>query len=278
MDKKISIQGQSASYHDIARLKYFGNCEAIISRNTFRGVFKDVSSGRADYGVVAIENSLYGSINQVYDLLLNSDVYIAGEVFLRINHCLIGLPGASLSDIKSIYSQREAIAQCETWIDAILPETEVHDMHDTAGSVEYVKQTNDMSKAAIASEAAAKLHQLEVLEQGIETNKQNYTRFIVIANNKESSPDSDKSSIILTAANKPGSLYEVLGIFNELSINLTKLESRPIPGKPMEYMFYLDFEKAINDPSSIKLLDKLNKAGHETAVLGSYQAANIPKS
>lgn len=275
---KISIQGQLGSFHNIAQ-KQFRPGSVPITRTTFREVFNDVKSGEADYGIVAIENSLYGSINEVYDQLLHADLHIVGEVYLRIVHCLITLPGATQLDISDIYSMRPAIAQCDRWIDQHLPRADVHAMHDTAESVEFIKQQADRSKAAIASEEAAKLHQLPVLKKGIETNKMNYTRFIVLSQTPNDIDGGTKTSLTinLNGSLRAGALHNALGSFAERQINLCKIESRPIPGTHWEYMFYIDLEGSPSDATVQAGLNELKANGHQLTVLGSYPAGHMPQ-
>ena len=276
--KKISIQGQRKSYHDQAQQKYFGNGHELLCRDNFRAVFRDVVAGVSDYGVAAIENSLYGSINEVYDQLLRSDCFIVGEIYVRIHHCLISTNEARLDTIKRVYSQREALAQCAVWLDEHLPDVDIHEMSDTAGSVTRVAEWNDPSRAAIASAPAADELDLRILARGIETNKQNYTRFIVLNKNKEFLDGADKTSIILNLnkSTKAGSLYDALGVFERHKLNLTKLESRPIPGDVWRYMFYIDFETNIDDNNTKTVLSELKELGHEVTLLGSYKTGQMP--
>lgn len=275
--KKISIQGQPASYHDTAQEQFFGDGNELICRDNFRSVFTDVKNGEVDYGVVAIENSLYGSINEVYDQLLNNHEWISGEVYLRIHHALIGLPDAKLEDIKEVYSQREAIAQCTVWLDTHLPNATIHETNDTAGSVRQVAEWGDRTKVAIAGEKAAEHYGLSVLERGIETNKQNYTRFIILTRDKTEDSEANKTSIILTTSHTSGALYEALGFFAENNLNLSKLESRPIPGTIWKYMFYLDFEASLSDKRTEKVIASLLERGNSVRILGSYKAGEMPK-
>lgn len=269
--KRVAIQGQQASYHDIAAHQFFGDDIAIVGCEVFADVFSALQNDTADVGLIAIENSLYGSINKVYDLLLRHKFWVSGEVYLRINHCLIGLPGAKLHDIGSVHSQLEALAQCEEFLDTSLPQAERHEHHDTAASVAAVKQWNDPTKAAIASKAAAELHGMQILAEDIETNKQNYTRFLALGKTKTAPEGCNKTSLVLVTDHKPGALHQALGAFAQRGINLSKLQSRPIVGEAWHYMFYIDVGAGIQDAPLTAALDDLRQQNCEASVLGSYQ-------
>ncbi len=271
--KKVAIQGQAASYHDQAAHQFFGNDIEIVACDNFKTTFKALETGKADYVVVAIENSLFGSINPVYDLLLKYRFWIIGEVYLRIQHCLIGLEGASVAGIREVHSQAEAIAQCEEYLDTKLAHANRFEHHDTAASVADVKKWNDPTKAAIGSEAAAKLYGLGVLKKGIETHHENYTRFVVLSKQKQTTKDSDKTSLVMTTANKPGALFHALGSFAKQKINLSKLQSRPIIGKAWHYIFYVDVDTSLNNQAMKNAISELSDQGCETIVLGDYKAA-----
>ena len=273
MAKRVSIQGQEASFHAIAAKNYFGNGVSFVPCETFAETFGALKSGKAEAGVVAIENSLFGSINEVYDLLLNSGFWISGEIYLRVKQCLIGLPEADIKHIKEVHSHPVALAQCEEYLDKVLPSAERFEHHDTAGSVESVKNWADPAKAAIASAEAAKLHGMKVLADEIETNKQNYTRFVVIEPKETTNKQADKTSLILGTDHKPGALYNALGAFAKHGINLTKLQSRPIAGQAWHYMFYIDIDIGTKDSEFKEVLEELNSQNCETTVLGSYRAA-----
>jgi prephenate dehydratase len=274
---KISLQGRLGSFHHIASRQVDESAE-ILQRETFRKVFADTQSGEADLGIVAIENSLFGSINEVYDSLLHSDLHIVGEVYLRIVHCLIGVEGAKLEQISDVYSMRPAIAQCTKWLDDNLPEADVHERHDTAEAAEYVKQLSDPTKAAVASIEAAKINDLAILERGIETNKANYTRFIVLSKKPNGIEKATKTSLIvnLNKSLKAGSLHNALGVFSSRDINLSKIESRPIPGTHWEYMFYIDIDGSPVEPRIAEALAELETNKHEVRLLGSYIAGKMP--
>lgn len=270
---RVAIQGQAGSYHHQAVVRFFGEDVEIVPRQTFKDTFLALKNNKADYAIVAIENSLFGSINQTYDLLLKNSFWICGEVYLRIEHCLVGLPNANLTDIKEVHSQLEALAQCEDYLDNSLPSVERIEHHDTAASVEAIKKWNNTTRAAIASERAAKLHGMQILQKGIEDHKENYTRFVVVEKQSRNTSESTKTSLVLTtgADTKAGALYKALGAFAERNINLTLLHSRPVIGRAWHYLFYVDLETGSESPEFLDSLKKLSQLGFKTHILGSYK-------
>lgn len=272
---KISIQGESGSFHDIAARQLFGTNNTQLQRATFAEVFHDVQAKQADIAIVAIENSSVGSINEVYDLLLKDGVKIVGELYMRISHNLIGHKGTKLDDIQTVYSHPMALLQCEQFIDTKLVQAEVQERHDTAESVEYVREQKDKTLAAIGSARAAKIHGLEILAPDIETDKHNYTRFIVLSLNDSNDQLADKTSIVITAKNIPGALHKVLGVFASRDINLTKIESRPMMGKGWNYYFYIDFEAGLNSAIAQGALNELTDYTNSISLLGTYQKGKI---
>lgn len=270
MSIKVSIQGEQGSFHDAAARQFTGDELKIVPCETFAATFKALADGRAERAVVAIENSLYGSINEVYDLLLKHRLWIMGEVYLRIEQCLVGVPGADIGLIKEVHSHPLALAQCEYFLDETLPDALRFEHHDTAGSAADVKKWNDKSKSAIASREAATLYDLDILAKGIETNKANYTRFVVLQKNHEVLQNANKTSLILTAADKPGALYNALGVFAEAGINLSKLQSRPLIGQAWRYMFYVDVMANAASGLFLSAIEKLERQACEVKLLGSY--------
>ncbi len=276
---KVSIQGLAGSYHDSASRHFFGKKYEPVCRGTFQEVFWDVTRGHSEYALIALENSLFGSINQSYDLLLeHDDLWICGEIYLRVEHCLVGLKGATLPDLREVHSHPIALSQCETFLDEELPYTERRAAHDTAGSAADVKRWNDPAKAAVASEKAAKLYDLEVIAHNIETHHENYTRFIVLTTDKTIVKDAGKTSLVLEqlgrdpdSDTKPGSLYHTLGCFAEQNINLSKIESRPIIGESWHYIFYLDFDCGLQQPGAGEVLRCLEQRSATFRILGSYK-------
>ncbi len=275
---KISIQGQVASFHHIAAQSYFNNPD-ILGCKSFEQTLTALTNEITDFAIVAIENSLYGTINEVYDLILSQEVKICGEIYLRIKQNLIGLPEASLDNITEVYSHPVALAQCEDFLDKQLQNVSRFEHHDTAGSVFDIKKWNDKSKAAIASENAAKLHNMKVLARSIETNKQNYTRFVVLCRESDFTPNtnSNKTSIVLQTQtdNKPGSLVSALKIFAKNNINITALHSRPVIDRAWHYMFYIDLEITKSSEVYDQIFTKLEKLSYKTTILGDYTKASI---
>ena len=271
MPKTIAIQGQAASFHDIAAHHFFGTNITVEPCDTFAGTFEALKT--CNYAIVAIENSLFGSINKVYDLLLSDQCWIIGEVYLRIEQCLIGIPGAKLEAISEVHSQLEALAQCEEFLDSKLPNARRIERHDTAASVESIKQQADSTKAAIASRAAAELHGMEILAAEIETNKQNYTRFVVLQKQPLQLAEANKTSLVLRtdADTKSGALHHALGVFAKRGINITMLHSRPIIGKAWHYMFYIDLDTPYDDTFKEVERELINQ-GCTVSVLGSYRS------
>ena len=271
---KISIQGEKGSFHYTATKLLLSEEVSVISCKNFSETINMLVSGKSDQALVAIENSLFGSINEVYDLLLTNNVTIQAEVYLRIQQCLIGLPGTRLSDIKEVHSHPVALAQCEAFLDDKLPDVERFEHHDTAGSVADVKLWGDPSKAAIASQEAAELHSLEVIRSEIETNKQNYTRFVLLTKKTDIIPkEANKTSLVLRTPEdvKAGSLYQALGVFAKNNVNLFVLHSRPIIGKAWHYMFYLDIDSSPNQENFEIMIKDLSKQGCQISILGSYK-------
>ena len=265
----VAIQGELGSFHHAAAQVYFGDTVTIMPCDSFSAVFDTLSRHEADIALVAIENSLYGSINEVYDLIEKHRYPLTGEVFLRIEQQLIGLPGASLSDITAIYSHPVALAQCEQYLDSNFPGAKRISYHDTAAAVEYVSNKQNPHIAAIASRAAASLHNLSVLDSNIEDNKTNYTRFVAISRTASKKNDAhNKASLVLETDHQPGSLAKILSIFSARGINMTKLQSRPIIGEAWTYRFYIDIEIT---PSALEsLLPEVAKFGADCHVLGTY--------
>ncbi len=264
------MQGYEASFHDIAAKRFFGNDIEAIHCDSFKEVFKSINNKVAERAICAIENSLYGSINETYDLLLENDFSIIGEIYLRIEQCLIGLDGANLNDITEVYSHPVALAQCEAYLDDCLPNSDRHELHDTAASVEKIKNLGNTKAAAIAGKEAAKLYELKIIASSIETNKQNFTRFVAISPRTSVIKDSNKTSMIIKTSHKPGALYNALGVFAKRSINLSKLQSRPIIGKAWHYLFYVDVEVGMIDDNLVEAINELATQGCEVKVLGSY--------
>ncbi len=267
---KIFIQGELGSFHHEAASKLFGNTYTIIPCASFGQVFSQVQGD--NIGLCAVENSLYGSINEVYDLIEKSSVKIIDETELSINQNLIGLKNSVVTDIREIYSHPVALAQCEHFIDQNFPHVERISFEDTAAAVRYIEETGDPAKFAIASFAAAELYDAKIFANAIQDNPVNYTRFVAIADQNAKLSTSRKSptkaSVVLITSHKPGALYEALGIFVKHQLNLTKLQSRPVIGEKWSYKFYLDFEASAADAQAV--VDDLTDLGNKVNLLGIY--------
>ncbi|MFP4060558.1 MAG: prephenate dehydratase [Bacteroidales bacterium] len=243
--KRIAIQGGYGAFHEIAALHYFGseNTE-IVPADTFNDVFKSLKKQQVDYGIMAIENSLAGSILPNYNLLQESNMQIIGEIYLRIRQNLVALAGQSIEDIKEVYSHPMAILQCQQFFKKY-PYIRLIDSADTALSAKDIREKNLQGVGAIASSMAAKKYGLEILSESIETNKMNYTRFLILQdkNGENNLPgEVNKASAYFSVQHEIGSLSKILSILSYYNINLTKIQSMPIIGKDWQYQFYLDVE------------------------------------
>jgi chorismate mutase/prephenate dehydratase len=268
---KIAFQGERGAYSESAVYAFFGKKAEVKPCRDFKDVFESVEKQETQFGVVPIENSLEGSVNQTYDLFLKYDLKVRGEVIVKIDHCLIGNPGTRLEAVKAVYSHPQALAQCRNFLEQL--GRELIPTYDTAGSVKMLKEKGLKDAAAVASERAAELYGMKVLARDIADNPENYTRFFVLS--KEDSPvtGKDKTSIIFSAAHAPGSLYHALGEFASRKINLSKIESRPTKQTAWEYNFYLDFEGHRSEERCAAALKALEKYATFIKILGSYPKA-----
>lgn len=264
---KAAYQGEPGAYSEEAGYGYFDDPH-MLPQKSFDDVFDAVASGACQAGLIPIENSLAGSIHQNYDLLLRHNLHIVGEYLLRVRHCLIGQPGAELSKITHVVSHPQALGQCAGYLRDKGFEAEA--VYDTAGSVKMLKSIGDPSTAAIASKIAAEIYGMQILEEGIEDNPENYTRFLEIRSTPVHPEQDAKTSIVFTLQNVPGALFKAMSVFALRDIDLTKIESRPLQGKAWEYLFYLDFIGAVGMDSTDKALDHLNEYALMMRVLGSY--------
>ena len=270
MTPKVAFQGELGAFSEDAVRLLFGDCPVEPSA-TFRLVFERVAGGSADYGVVPIENSQAGSINETYQLLLEHELPIVGEVVVPVEQALLGVPGSTPGEIRRVLSHPQALAQSERYLLELGATIEPY--YDTAGAARLVAREGRRDQAAVGAPRAAELYGLEVLAERIQTHPLNFTRFVVVASEPTSigRPPS-KTSIVFSAANTPGSLHRCLGAFAESGINHTKVESRPIGVRPWQYNFYIDFAAAADDPRAEAALSEL--ASHSTfvRVLGTYPA------
>jgi len=272
-DRIVAFQGERGAFSEMALHHYFDESEfRPLATNSFYKVFDSVLKGEAKYGVIPIENSLSGSIHENYDLLLQfPDVKIVGEQKIRIEHALIGTEDSSLEGLKRIYSHPQALAQCSSFL-STLQGVEQVPFYDTAGSVEFVAKQNNPSYASIASKEAAAVHRMKILKEGIESNPRNYTRFVILAREENADiANPNKISIVFSAQDKPGSLFKCLETLMEENLNMKKIESRPILGKPWQYMFYVDIEELEPKDSYKDAIERLKKRSKDLRVLGTYR-------
>lgn len=264
---RVAFQGEPGAYSEEAGFGYFDAPE-MIPEESFEAVFSAVTSGECQSGLIPIENSLAGSIHQNYDLLLRHDLHIVGEYFLRVRHCLIGFPGVTLTDIQHVISHPQALGQCVGYLRELGVKTEP--VYDTAGSVKMLKESGERATAAIASKRAAEIYEMQILQESIEDNPENFTRFLEIRPQPVKPEGEAKTSIVFTLKNQPGALFKALSVFALRDIDLTKIESRPLAGKPWEYLFYIDFVGAIENETVKRALDHLGEYALMLRVLGSY--------
>ena len=269
---KVAFQGERGAFSEDAATKLFGKSIDFVPCKRLKDVFEHVSQDKGDFGVVPLENSQAGSINDTYDLLLAYPLNIFAEAILKVSHCLMALPGERLTDIATIYSHPQAIAQCEEFLSKL--KVEIMPTYDTAGSAKMIKDKKLKNCAAIASKRAAVIYGLEIIAAEIETSASNYTKFVVISKQKAKPAQRNKTSLVFAAEHKPGSLYRILGIFATRDINLTKLESRPSRAKPWEYVFYADFEGHIDGEIYREAMSELRRETTFVKILGSYPQAN----
>ncbi len=270
--KTIAIQGGYGAFHEIAAHHFFaGEKIEILPRKTFREMVSTLKSRHSDFGIMAIENSLAGSIIPNYNLIINSSMKITGEIYLRIKQNLVALPGVKISDLKEVYSHPMAILQCQDFFDEY-PGIRLIESIDTALSAEEIATGKLKNTGAISSRLAADKYGLNILAASIETNKMNYTRFLILSENGIKIPENEvnKASIFFTVAHRFGSLSKILSILSYYEINLAKIQSMPIPGKDWEYMFYVDVE--INDYEMyLKSLDAIRPFTPSLGILGEYK-------
>lgn len=265
----VACQGVEGGYAQQACDKVFSFADIMYFRS-WEGVFSAVQKGLCQYGILPIENSSNGSVNGVYDLMRSFDFHIVRGVKLHVNHSLLACPGADLGGIKEIFSHEQAIGQCSEFLKT-LPGVQITVCENTAMAAKLVAESGRTDAAAISSPVCAAMYGLRELRQGVHNTDNNYTRFILIAKNPEIYPGADHLSLMFKVGHTPGSLTRVLARFSALGLNMTKLESRPISGADFHYMFYMDFEGSIYDPSVRKLLCELEQELELFVFLGAYQ-------
>jgi prephenate dehydratase len=269
----IAFQGEDGAYSQQAIFEILGEGTGTLACHSFLEIFKAIDFGHADLGMLPIENSTAGAINQSYDLLLDYDLKITREVIFRVSHALLAIPGVATSDVRRVYSHPSALDQCTRYIaeHGWKPVT----AYDTAGAAKLLAESREKDAAVIASELAAQHYGLQILDRGVE-DWDNFTRFFVIGREEPPPTEKSKTSIVFATRHIPGALYACMGEFASRGINLTKLESRPDRKRPWHYVFYLDFEGHWQDPHCKESLANLLGLTSFLKVLGSYPAAPIP--
>lgn len=273
MAAKVAFQGERGAYGEMAALQYFPGA-TLVPLKSFSDVFDAVERKKVSYAVIPVENSIEGSVGEVYDLLLLTKLKVVGEVYQRVHHCLIANKGTKISNVKFVYSHPQALGQCRGYLRS--RKLEPLPAYDTAGAVKMIKERKTDDIAAIASKHAAELYDMEILAEGIEDRESNYTRFLILAPKMASRSGRDyKTSIIFSVRHVPGALFGILGEFALRGINLTKIESRPTKETPWEYNFYVDFEGHSNDKTIKKALAVVKPRTSYLKVLGSYRRASF---
>lgn len=266
----VAYPGEAGAYSEEGALALFPDAEHE-PLPSIRRVFESVEVGRADWGLVPMDNSQAGSINETYDLFLRHGLHLVGETIVRVDHALLALPGSAIDELREVISHPQAIAQSEEFLSTL--DVTVRAEYNTAGAAKRVAENQLERIAAIASRRAAELYGLEVLADRIQTYPDNYTRFGALSREPSPLAEPDKSSLVFGVGHVAGSLYRCLGAFAERHLNLTKLESRPRPGRPWEYVFYADVEAPAGVPEMVDALAELSEHATFTRVLGTYAAA-----
>jgi prephenate dehydratase len=271
---RVAFQGERGAFSEEAAVKLLGKEISLVPQPTFEATFAAVGDGLADYVLAPIENSLAGSVHRAFDLLVESGLSIIGEVVIPISLNLIGLPGTSLERVIAVESHPVALAQCERFFSAH-PRLKRIAAEDTAGSVREIMQVGDPARAAIASRRAAEIYGGAILREHLEDDSENYTRFLLLSNSPSSSPKTDKLSLVFQLPHLPGSLHRALEVFARRKINLMKIESRPVHGRPWEYRFYIDVQARSSDPDVAEAIAELRSHAVDLKILGSYLSAEV---
>ena len=272
----IAFQGEHYAFSEMAAKKFLGErCECLPCR-TFEEVFAATNSGQSDFGIIPLENSLTGSIHRNYDLLLQNELRIVGEIQLRIEQHLIANSGVELDHIKTVYSHPQALEQCREFLQT-LPNVEKVASYDTAGSVKMIHEKQILDAAAIAGKWAARDYVMVILKEEIEDIPENFTRFLFLAKDPIKLGSPNKTSIVFSMKNIPGALFKCLSVFALRDIDLVKIESRPLRGKPWSYLFYLDFSGHMEEEACQKAIGHLEEITDFIKILGSYPSGNMQR-
>ena len=270
---RVAFQGERGAYGEMAALQYFSRAR-LDPKKSFQDVFDAAENGGSDYVVVPVENSIEGSVNEIYDLLLETKLRVIGEVYQHVRHCLIANRGAK--KIKYVHSHPQALAQCRGYLQR--KRLEPVPAYDTAGAVKTIKENKTMDSAAIASRRAAELYDMKILDEDIQDRKNNYTRFLVLSSKKtkdDAKAGQYKTSMIFSVKHVPGALFGIIGEFAIRRINLTKVESRPTKETPWEYNFYVDFEGHAQHKVVQEALRSIKPKTSYVKILGSYRKAEF---
>lgn len=280
---KVAFQGALGAFSQVAAVKMAGENLRPVPLPSFTAVFESVADGKSDAAVIPIENTLHGSVHENYDHLLKFDLEIRAETSVRIVHNLIAAPGARFSQLDNVYSHPVALNQCRTFFEQN-PRLVSTPYYDTAGSVKMIMEKQAKQEAAIASATAAKIYGARILKRSIEDDRENFTRFFLLTKQSKrrsaakkppetTKADDWKTSIVFTTRNVPGGLFRSLSAFSLRDLNLTKIESRPLRGRPWEYLFYLDFAGHVADPVAVNAIRHLSELADTLRILGCYQTA-----
>jgi len=266
---RVACQGVEGAYSMIACEKLF-NSPNIMYLGNFEGVFSAVENGLCEYGILPIENSTAGSVRKVYDLMLSHNFYIVRSTRIKVNHCLIAKQGTELKDVKEIYSHEQAISQCSEFLKELGSGVKVTEVENTAVAAQMVAQSGRNDVAALSSYRCAELYGLKSIKSNVQDNGNNHTRFICISKKPEIYPGANKTSVMMVLSHRPGALYKMLARFYALDINVVKLESRPMPDRDFEFMFYFDIETSVYSEEFVQMISELSDGTEEFHYLGSY--------
>src|SRR6267154_3185105 len=272
---RVAFQGARGAFSEAAAVKLLGDDITLVPRENFESLFNSLNDHTADCILAPIENSLAGFVHACYDLLLDSKLYISGEVIIPITHYLIGCPGAAFADIKTVESHPVALDQCRKFL-AANPQIRRIAAEDTAGSVARIVAQGDQTRAAIAGKRAAEQYGGVILREHLEDSSENYTRFLLLTPSAEFPEEADKLSLVIELPHQPGALHNALDPFARRGLDLLKIEGRPVKGRPWEYCFYLDLRSSPNDVDFTSALNELRDRRVETRILGAYQSALVP--
>ena len=268
---RVLYQGEQGAYTEEAAARFFGEKVARDRVDTWEEIFLALKEGRADYGVLPIENNSTGSINQVYDLLARYGAHIVGEQTVKVEHCLMAPKGTTLDSITDVYSHEQGLFQCDEYLKNHF-DWDRHTMLNTAIAAKFVAESGDTTKAAIGSKRAAALYGLDILAESINFNSENYTRFVVVSPVMELRDGADKISALFTLPHKSGTLHRIMAVFAVAGLNMMKLESRPVVGKSWEYLFFVDFSGNLEEDGMDGVIRELTQTASGFRVLGNYKA------